>query len=117
MRIEFSPTKVTHVVQGTDHMQSYGLMFKVNGQNVFWTSDAQSAPNQIMQNYTWADVIFQDCETGFRSGVHAHYSELKELDPEIKKKMILFHFQPGDKPEPKKDGFNRFASKGDVYLI
>jgi hypothetical protein len=41
-----------------------------------------------------ADVIIQDCETSpFKSGVHAHYEDLKTLPENVKQKMILVHYQ------------------------
>ena len=41
-----------------------------------------------------ADIIFHDCETlPFKSGVHAHYEDLKTLDDKTRKKMWLYHYQ------------------------
>lgn len=39
-------------------------------------------------------MIYQDCETSpFPSDVHAHITDLKTLPPEIKSKMLIYHYQ------------------------
>jgi len=85
------------------------------GKNIFITTDTQFNPNQIMQFYRDADLIIQDCETSpFKSGVHAHYTELATLDESIKKKMWLTHYQDGKKANAQKDGFKGYLNKGDI---
>src|SRR5574343_502710 len=93
--IEFKLVQVIHIMNGYVFVPSFGLMFEIDGQKIFWTSDTQHAPNQIMDFYKEADLIFQDCETSFKSGVHAHYSDLTTLPPEVKNKMWLYHFNAG----------------------
>src|SRR5688572_30608818 len=67
---------------------------------IFITTDTQFCPSQLMDFYKRSAVIFHDCETApYKSGVHAHYSELKTLPPEIRRKMWLYHYQDGPLPE------------------
>jgi len=115
--IEFKIVQVCHVVDAYAIVSSYGLMFKNSKkQNIFITTDTQFNPNAIHTFYDQSDIIFHDCETSpFKSGVHAHYDELKTLAPEIKKKMYLYHYQDGEKPDCKKDGFAGWCKKGQEF--
>lgn len=74
---------------------SFGIMVKDpdSGKVVFCPGDTQYAPNQLTDFYRQSDFIVQDCETMYRSGVHAHYDELKTLPDDIKAKMLLVHYQ------------------------
>ncbi|MDJ0765756.1 MAG: MBL fold metallo-hydrolase [Myxococcota bacterium] len=57
-----------------------------------------------------AEIIFHDCQD-FKGGVHAAYEELKQLPPEIKQKMILYHLPDGieQRYRPEADGFGGWA--------
>lgn len=113
---QFKLIRTIHIMDGFDFVPSYGLMFDLNGKNVYLTTDAQHCPHQIMDFYKMADVIFQDCETTpYKSGVHAHYSELVTLPNEIKNKMWLYHYQPGELPDAVGDGFLGFVKKGQTF--
>jgi len=93
--ITFTPVQTVHIMSGYKICYSFGLLIKEgNGPTVFFTADTQFAPNQLKDFYTPADIIFHDCETGFMSRVHAHFDELKTLDPSVKGKMWLYHYQP-----------------------
>lgn len=114
--IDFKLVQTLHVVYGFTIIPCYGLLFTINGKTIFFTADTQFAPKQILKFYSMADLIFQDCETSTqRSLVHAHYDELKTLDAPIKRKMWLYHFNPGELPEAEKDGFLGFVKKGQVF--
>lgn len=114
--IEFSLIQSLHIVSGFTIMPSYGLLFTVNGTKVFISTDSQFYPHQVVDIYRIADIIFQDCETAaFKSRVHAHFEELVTLPPEIKKKMWLYHYNPGPLPDAKKGGFRGFVKKGQVF--
>lgn len=114
--INFQMVQVVHIMNGYGIVPSYGLMFMVNGLTVFFTSDTQFAPHQLLKFYEQADVIFHDCETApFKSGVHAHYSFLKTLDPRYKKKMWLYHYQDGELPDAVADGFAGFVKQGQEF--
>lgn len=93
--LTFQTVQSIHIMNGYSIVPCYGLMITMeNGKKVYFTSDCQFAPSQIMDFYKQADYIIQDCETSpFRSGVHAHFDELCTLPPEIKAKMILIHYQ------------------------
>lgn len=109
---EFQPVQVIHVVTGFSFMPSYGLIWKGPNKKVFLTTDAQHCPNQIFDFYRSVDIIFQDCETTpFKSGVHAHYSELKTLPEDIKSKMHLYHYADSDLPNAVGDGFSGFIQQ------
>jgi ribonuclease BN (tRNA processing enzyme) len=114
--INFQLVQVVHIMNGFDIVPSYGLLFVINGVTVFWTSDTQFAPAQLVKFYDMADVIFHDCEiAAYPSGVHAHYKHLSALDERHRKKMWLYHYQPGERPDAVKDGFQGFALKGQVF--
>lgn len=105
-----------HVMLSHQKMPSYGLHFQADGKHVCITTDTQYTPDLLHQTYEQADLIFQDCETSpFKSGVHAHYTELTQLNPVIKSKMWLYHYQPGPLPNAKMDGFRGFVKKGQCF--
>lgn len=82
---------------------------------IFLTGDTQHCPHQISKFYDKADFIFHDTETApYYSKVHAHYDDLKTLDPQTKAKMWLCHYQPNPTQDPIKDGFLGFVKKGQV---
>ncbi len=108
--------QTVHVISGFMIVPSYGLIFSADNKTVFLTTDTQFTPHQLADFYKMADVIFQDCETGNpKSEVHAHYDELKTLDPSIKKKMWLYHYNPGSLPDARKEGFRGFVKKGQCF--
>jgi len=115
--IRFTPVQTVHVMAGYYIKYSYGLCIQEKGgKSIFFTSDTQFCPNQIMYFYDKADVIFQDCETApYNSGVHASYNELKTLEDSIKEKMILYHYQPNPPQDYIADGFAGMAKAGKVY--
>ena len=115
--IEFTLVQTVHVMNGFSIAPSFGLLFSMpSGKTIFITTDTQYCPHQIFDFYKKADLIFHDCETSFRSGVHAHYNDLVSLPCEIKKKMWLYHYQPNYKDfSPENDGFNGFIKKGQKF--
>jgi len=114
--IKFQLVRTIHIMDGFDFVPSYGLIFDLNNKKAFITTDSQHCPNQIMDFYAMSDIIFQDCETSpFKSGVHAHYNDLKTLPDDVKKKMYLYHYQPGQLPDAISDGFAGFVTKGQSF--
>lgn len=108
------PTR--HVMINSWHMPSYGLWFQANQKMVFITTDTQFDLEGMIELYNKCDIIFHDCETSLiKSGAHAHYAELKLLNPAIKNKMWLYHYQPGILPNAKEDGFRGFVKKGQCF--
>lgn len=107
--ISFTLVQVIHIMDGFTFMPSFGLMVMMpSGKKIFFTTDTQFAPAQIMDFYRSADVIFHDCEcyAGFKSGVHAHFDDLTTLPPEIKTKMHLVHY-----PDLVLDNWNAWDTK------
>ena len=121
--IKFTPVQTVHVMAGYTIKYSYGLLIRKENdlnevKNIFITTDTQFCPSQILDFYKAADIIYQDCETApFKSGVHAHYEDLKTLKPEIKAKMWLYHYQPNPKQDAKADGFAGFVKKQQEFEI
>lgn len=116
---QFNLVKATHVNNGYFIMPSYGLFFEVDGIKVFLTTDTQLCLNELGEFYKQADIIFHDCGTSeFSSGkIHAHYNELLTLPKKIRKKMWLYHYQPGPLPDAKKDGFCGFVKRGQTFEL
>jgi ribonuclease BN (tRNA processing enzyme) len=116
--IRFRLVQVVHIMDGYKISPSYGLLFELGGTRVFFTADTQFAPSQINQFYRGADLILHDCETAaHKSGVHAHYEQLRGLPADIKRKMWLYHFQPGKKADARSDGFAGWIEKGRSFVF
>ena len=114
-------------------VDSFGLMFyddwnydmgPHHGNRIYLTTDVQYSPISSMHAYyDESDVIIHDCETMYRSGVHAHYDDLRTLKPEVKAKMRLVHYQDNvldnwDEWQQKAhdDGFYGFVKPGVIYV-
>jgi ribonuclease BN (tRNA processing enzyme) len=92
--IQFDIVQSIHIMNGYSIVPCYGLMIRHMSKIIFWTADCQFCPHQILDFYKRADLIIQDCETtNFKSGVHANFTDLATLPNDIKKKMILIHYQ------------------------
>ena len=116
--IDFKLVQTVHFYSDYELMPSYGLIFTYNKTCIFFTSDTQNSLEQLISCYEAADIIFHDCETQtHQSHVHAHYSELVKLPAYLKKKMWLYHYNPGQLPDAKKDGFLGFVVKGQSFLF
>jgi ribonuclease BN (tRNA processing enzyme) len=121
--IEFHIVQSIHIMDEYSIVPTFGLMFvdPDSGKKIYYTGDSQFCPHQIMDFYKEADLIIQDCETMYKSGVHAHYDDLKTLPPEIKKKMLLQHYQdnvtfPEFPTKALADGFGsfNFVARGQI---
>lgn len=110
-QIEFELVPVVHVQNAQGQlMPSYGLFFTLNKQSIFLTSDTQFNLSGLAPYYQKADLIFQDCETAtVPTKVHAHYQQLVTLPPQIKQKMWLYGYQPGNLPDALGAGFLGFV--------
>lgn len=114
--IVFRLVQVVHVMNGFKISPTYGLLFTLGNTRIFFTADTQFAPSQINLFYQSADLILQDCETDrVRSGVHAHYDELLTLPSDIRRKMWLYHYQPGPRQDARDAGFAGWAAKGQRF--
>ena len=127
--IEFNIVQSIHIMNGYAIVPSYGLMVKHpdSGKVIYFTTDTQHAPFQITDFYKQADLVIHDCETTpYKSGVHANYMDLCTLDPVLKNKMILVHYNdnvlvpwdgtyrvsPEWQDKVHSDGFKFMADKG-----
>lgn len=116
--ITFSLVQTVHVVNAYEFMPCFGLLFKVAEKMIFFTADTQYAPQQLHDVYKAADIIFHDCETAERkTKVHAHYTELLQIDPELRKKIWLYHFNPHNPYDARQDGFQGFVKKGQIFYF
>lgn len=114
--VHFQLIRVIHYMHGFDIAPSFGLIITVNKIKYFVTTDTQFTPHQLIDFYYNCDVIFQDCETSnYKTGVHAHFSELSTLPVEIKRKMWLYHYQSGRLPDAEAEGFAGFVKKGQQF--
>lgn len=120
----FDMVQSLHISAKYSIVDSFGLMFTDdNGQRIYFTTDVQYSPISSMHSYyKEANVIFHDCETSYKSGVHAHYDELKLLPEETKDKMRLTHYQDNVldnweewSEKAKNDGFFGFVKPGEIY--
>lgn len=114
----FELVQTIHYVNEREIVPSYGLFWLgANGKKIFLTTDTQFAPHSIFTFYKQADVILHDCETtvGFKTGIHAHYTDLKTLPADIRAKMYLYHYQDGAKPDAVADGFGGWITQGQSF--
>ncbi len=115
-KIKFTLVKTHHTQSKGKENPSFGLFFKVNKKAIFITADTQYTPEMLDPYYRQADLIFHDCETlAHPSGVHTNFKELKTLDPAIKNKMWLYHYNPGKRPEAEKHGFLGYVRRGQSF--
>jgi len=90
---EFFTVQSVHVIGGTKHMPSFGLFFENENRKIFFPTDTMlMMPPTMKTFYDDADVIYQDTETGIKSGVHSHIDDIRKIDEEIKKKLYLYHY-------------------------
>lgn len=114
--VEFQLVPVPHVVGQDDTMYSYGLFFSLEGTSIYLTTDATFAVDQMGAYLTRADLIFHDCETSpHQTGVHAHYTQLVTLPPNIKSKTWLYHYDDGNRPDARADGFLGYVQRGQIF--
>lgn len=116
--IKFCPVQTIHIMNGFEIVDSYGLLIGEEGNTTFLTTDTQFAPRQIEHFYDRSKLVFQDCETSpFKSGVHAHFDDLKTLPEATKEKMWLYHYQPDPEQDAEGNGFCGFIQKGQTFEL
>lgn len=105
-----------HVLGEHDTIHSFGLMIECRGSRTFVTTDTRFAPDLLASHYASADLIYHDCETGAtKTGVHAHYDELRQLPDAIRAKTWLYDYQAGPLPDALADGFRGFVRPGQCF--
>lgn len=114
----FNLVKTEHIKRGNgEWVPSYALDFRAEKKRVFFSADTRFFP-ALKDRYCSADTIFQDCETlGHKSGVHAHYDELKTMPNELKSKMWLYHYYPNPKQDAVADGFAGFVQRDQWFEV
>lgn len=113
--LQLSLVKSIHIFSNKVLMPSYGLEIGYQGKTYFITTDAQFTPEYFEEYYRRATLIFHDCETKeIPSTVHAHFNELDTLAPEIKEKMWLYHYNDGELPDARSNGFLGFIHCGQI---
>lgn len=94
---------------------SYGLIID---NKILFTGDTQFNSEQLQFILFEYDIqwIFHDCDMSGNGSVHATYNSLKNLAPQVKSKMFLYHYSSAkESVDPVKDGFAGFAQKGIYY--
>jgi len=119
---KFETVQTLHVVSERKFMNSYGLIVSsANGISpvTFITTDTQfTHPCPLQTFYDKADVIFHDCEIGFKSGVHAAYDDMNEhLDQTTRSKMWLYHYNGEPSVDVREAGFAGLVEKGQEFNI
>lgn len=115
---QFELVQTYHCMSGNVILPTFGIRFRNNktGGKIFITTDTQFVPHLLIDFLKESELIFHDCETNkYKSGVHAHYTELKTLSKEIKKKMWLYHYSDGVLPDAVADGFAGFVTPRQVF--
>lgn len=59
------------------------------------------------------EIYTPNCETGFRSGVHSHIDDIRKVDPEIKRKCYLYHYN--EEPVVDEGEFAGVLKMGEVH--
>lgn len=115
--VKFRTVQTVHYTNDTEIVPSFGLFWTTpSGKKVFLTTDTQFVMQPILSFCKAADIIFHDCETSpFRTGVHAHYEDLKTLPADLKRRMWLYHYSDGDLPDAVADGFAGFIKQGQTF--
>lgn len=114
--IDFTIVPVAHVGSGEVLMRSFGLAFTVAGVRVYLTTDAKFDGDLASRPYAQqADLIFHDCETGPPSGVHSHYRDLCTLPAALRRKIWLYHYNPGPLPDVRAAGFRGLVARGQCF--
>ncbi|MGL5741814.1 MAG: MBL fold metallo-hydrolase [Legionella sp.] len=108
--------KTVHIYSNKKLMPSYGLNISCNGKTFLITADTQFTPERFAPYYHDATLIFHDCETlEVPSGVHSHFNQLDTLDPAIKAKLWLYHYNDGKLPDSQSHGFLGFVRCGQIF--
>ena len=109
-----------HVRHRTRPMISYGMIVETKRRSSFYVSaDTVFERETIIDIAENTDIVFHDCEVGYKTGVHAHYDELLTLPDDVRAKMWLYHYNPVEaaKRDPTADGFLGFVARGQTFTF
>jgi ribonuclease BN (tRNA processing enzyme) len=112
---KFYTIESTHVMSGMGSMPSYGLMFESSdGKCIYFPTDTMfMMPPTMKIFYDKADIIYQDTETGPKSGVHSHWTEVDQAPEDIKKKLYLYHYN--EEPPIDESQYKGILRTGDIH--
>lgn len=114
--LKLNLVQTIHIYSNKKLMPSYGLAIGFKGKTFFITTDARFTPERFEKYYRDATLIFHDCETmETSSGVHSHFKQLDTLDPKIKAKIWLYHYNDGELPDAQSHGFAGFVRRGQEF--
>jgi ribonuclease BN (tRNA processing enzyme) len=116
--LRFSLVRMPHIMCEEKNHDSQGLLIdeRESGARIFISADTEFHPELILKLASEVDLVFHDCETSpMRTGVHAHYEDLRTLPAGVKEKMWLYHYQPFSRYDPVADGFGGFVKKGQEF--
>jgi ribonuclease BN (tRNA processing enzyme) len=123
--LQFCAVKGQHVWANDVLMPMYGLNIVRYEEpdkpdlSIFYSGDTvvTAAGRAAMEN---ASLIFHDCETSTwrKSGVHAHFEDLRSLPDSLKNKMWLYHYgENRDEFAATENGFMGWVEKGQVFEL
>lgn len=114
--LEIALVPVAHITAETVQMRSFGLSLTLCGTRMYLSTDAKFDPELPSRLYaTEADVLFHDCETGPRTGVHSNFADLCTLPAELRARMWLYHYNGGPLPDARAHGFRGFVQRGQTF--
>ena len=112
----FDLIPLIHVHNKDNSVISYGLTIyeEATGRATYISTDTTAEESlPYIDSSDAFDVIFHECEIGFVSGVHSPYDVLNTLDPDVKKKMWLYHYS--NECDVEADGFNGLVKTFDTF--
>lgn len=116
-RMICQPIKTIHV-SAHGKLYSYGLYIFAGGRTLLFTSDTQYNPRVFGEYYKSANLILHDCSTGpIAYPAHPHIGQLQTLPDDIRKKMLLYHYGPGEKPDAVELGFKGYAEQRKILTV
>lgn len=116
----FEIFRTKHVFNDEIQSPSFGLVCK--SPNIMFTTDTQYTPNLYLGRYKEAEIVFHDCETMFKSGVHPYVEDFKTFPADYRNKVHFVHFNDHvvddwDTWQKKVQdmGFAGFVKRGQVF--
>ncbi len=115
-----------HPTQHVQGMESYGVELEEypagGAKRIFVSGDTKFRAPIIHQAVQSCALVFHDCQL-FNSGktndlgVHASYSQLLTLPPEIRKHLWLYHYGDTPLPDARADGFAGFVTMRQTFTL
>lgn len=93
LNTEFFPVRLPHVIDEDEEIPAFGLTWKTDGINLFYSGDVQFDFWRLMPFWEHADIIFQECEfLEYENSPHCQFNQLNEIPTIYKSKMWLYHY-------------------------